>query len=149
MTGRGGHGGQSRGGRGRGGRGGGGRSGNYPRRGEGAIHVVALPSAPVPIATPVATTNSFLHQLLNLQTHAVLQTTALLPTPAAIPPLPATAGLTREGAIEGPSPAASPVTPAEADGLLLSVALRKMGLLLQSIYGSKLLFTLKEPIELG
>jgi len=68
MAGRGVHGGQSRGGRGswgRGGRGGGGRSGNYPGRGEGAIHVVAVPTAPVPIATPVTTTNSFHHQQLN------------------------------------------------------------------------------------
>ena len=89
MAGRGGRGGRSRGGRGgrgRGGRGIGGRSGNSPGRGEGAIHVVALPTAPVPIATPVAMTNSFLHQLLNPQTHTILQAAALPPTPAAIPP---------------------------------------------------------------
>ena len=42
-----------RGGRGRGGQGGGGRSGNYLGREEGAIHVVALPTAPVRIAVAI------------------------------------------------------------------------------------------------
>ena len=84
VAGRGGHGRQGRsgrGGRGRGGRGRGGRSGYFPGRGEGTIHVVALPTVPAPIATPVATANSFLHQQLNPQTHVLYK---LLPS---FPPL--------------------------------------------------------------
>ena len=106
---RGGCGERSHSGRDRGGRGRGGRSGNYQGWGDGAFHVLAFPP-PDPIAVPVATTNSFLHQQLSPQIHAVLQATALPATPAA-------AGLTGEGAIEGSSPAASSVAPAKVDDI--------------------------------